>query len=64
MQRITVEEAGNQLNMTPLTIRILMQQKELPIGYAYKREGCSNYHYVIYKELVDGYIQRVENGRL
>ena len=64
MERISTKEAAKKLNMTLLTVQTLMQQKELPIGYAYKREGCSNYHYVIYKELVDGYIQRVENGRL
>lgn len=64
MQRISVEEASKELNMTPLTVRVLMQQEKLPIGYAQKREGCERTYYIIYKELVDGYKNRVEGGSL
>lgn len=30
---VTVDEASRVLNMTKLTVRQLMQMKELPIGY-------------------------------
>lgn len=64
MQRITVEEASKQLNMTPLTVRILMQQEKLPIGYFQKRDGCERGYYIIFKELVDGYKDRIEHGSM
>jgi hypothetical protein len=64
MKTITVKDAAQQLNMTVLTVRYLMQQEKLPIGYALKREGCSQYHYIIYQELLDGFMKKVESGEL
>ena len=64
MKTITVKDAAQQLNMTVLTVRYLMQQEKLPIGYALKREGCSQYHYIIYQELLDSFVKRVENGEM
>lgn len=62
MKKITVKEAAAQLSMTPLTLRILMQQEKLPIGYAIKRQGRENFRYLIYQELVEGFKERVESG--
>lgn len=64
MKTITVKDAAQQLNMTALTVRYLMQQEKLPIGYALKREGRSQYHYIIYQELLDGFVKKVESGEL
>jgi len=64
MTRITTREAAERLNMTPLTVQVLMQQERLPIGYAIKNPGRTRYHYIIYAELLDGYIKGVEAGEL
>ena len=64
MQKMTVAEAAQELNMTIITVRLLMQKEKLPIGYAIKSDGAENYHYIIFKERVDGYKKRVEQGQL
>lgn len=64
MTRITTKEAAEKLNMTQLTVQVLLQQNRLPIGYAVKNPGSTRYHYVIYSELLDGYIEKVETGEL
>ncbi len=64
MTRITTKQAAEKLNITQLTVQVLMQQDRLPIGYAVKNPGSSKYHYVIYQELLDGYVNRVESGNI
>lgn len=64
MQKMTVAEAAQELNMTVITVRLLMQKEKLPIGYAVKSEGAEHYQYIIFKELVDGFKNRVEQGQL
>lgn len=64
MTRITTKQAAEKLNMTLLTVQVLLQQEKLPIGYAVKNPGSSKYHYIIYQELLDGYIGRVEKGNM
>jgi hypothetical protein len=64
MKRIKVKEAAQKLNMTPLTVQLLMQREQLPIGYAIKKPGSTRYHYIIYSELLDGYVSRVEAGTM
>jgi hypothetical protein len=64
MTRITTKEAAERLNMTVLTVQVLLQQSKLPIGYAVMNPGSSKYHYIIYQELLEGYINRVEKGEL
>lgn len=64
MTRITTKEAAEKLNMTQLTVQVLLQQERLPIGYAVKNPGSTRYHYIIYSELLDGYIKKVETGAL
>lgn len=64
MKRISTQEAAEKLNLTRLTVQVLMQQEKLPIGYAIKHPGSTQYHYVIYEELVDSYVRGIENGEL
>ena len=64
MTRISVEDAAKELNMSPLTVRYLMQQEKLPIGYAQKRDGCERAYYIIFDELVKGYKKKVESGEI
>ena len=64
MERMTTAEAAKLLNINIVGLQTLMQQGKLPIGYAYKRPNSSRWTYCIYKELVNGYIKRVESGQL
>ena len=64
MERMTTTEAAKLLNINVLGLQTLMQQEKLPIGYAIKRSNCGRYTYYIYRELVEGYIKRVEEGQL
>ena len=64
MERMTTAKAAKELNINILGLQTLMQQEKLPIGYAVKKPGSGRYTYYIYKELVDGYKKRVEEGKL
>jgi hypothetical protein len=64
MERMTVAEAANELNMSVIAVRYLMQKERLPIGYAMKQEDHENFYYIIYRELVEGFKKRVEQGIL
>lgn len=64
MERITTAQAAKELNINIVGLQVLMQQGKLPIGYALKKPGSTRYTYIIYKELVDGYKERVEKGIL
>ena len=64
MERMTTAEAAKQLNINIIGLQVLMQQGKLPIGYAIKKPGSSRFTYIIYRELVDGYKKRVEEGNL
>lgn len=63
MKRITVNEAAKKLNMTRLTVQVLLKNERLPIGYAIQNPGSSKFHFVIYEELVDKYIKSVEEDK-
>lgn len=62
MQKMTVAEAAKELSMTVLTVQVLMKEDRLPIGYAVKNPGSTRYHFIIFRELVDGYKKRIEEG--
>jgi len=64
MERMTTADAAKELNINIVGLQVLMQQGKLPIGYALKKPGSTRYSYIIYKELVDGYKERVEKGIL
>ncbi len=57
MERITIKEAAKLLNMDVVTLRFLVRQKRLLIGYAIKKKGKSYYHYIIYRSMLDAFIQ-------
>ena len=52
-ERVTSETAAKELGMDVLTLRGLMQQGKLNIGYALKKEGKSKWGYYIYRNLLD-----------
>ncbi len=52
-ERVTSETAARELGMDVLTLRGLMQQGKLNIGYALKKEGKSKWGYYIYRKLLD-----------
>ena len=54
MERVTTKEAAKLLNMDVVTLQFLMR---LPIGYAIKKDGKSRYHYIIYRSMLDAFIQ-------
>ena len=64
MERMTTAEAAKELNLNILAVQVLMQQEKLPIGYAIKKQNSTRYTYYIFKELVEGYKKRVEQGEL
>ena len=53
MERVTTKEAAKLLNMDVVTLQFL----RLPIGYAIKKDGKSRYHYIIYRSMLDAFIQ-------
>ena len=64
MERMTTAEAAKELNINILGLQVLMQQEKLPIGYAVKKPGSGRYTYYIFKELVEGYKKRIEEGNM
>ena len=59
--RITVEEASRALGLTPLSVRLLMQQGQLDIGYVIKT-GRKRHTYLIYRELLERELSRYDTG--
>ena len=59
--RITVEDASRALGLTPLSVRLLMQQGQLDIGYVIKT-GQKRHTYLIYRELLERELNRYDTG--
>lgn len=57
--RVTPETAAAELGIGVLTLRGLLQQNKLPIGYAIKREGAKRWSYVIFRKLLDAEKERL-----
>lgn len=57
MERVTTKEAAKELNMDVVTLQFLLRQEKLPIGYAVKKDGKKRYHYIIYRNMLDDFIQ-------
>lgn len=57
MERVTTKEAAKELNMDVVTLQFLLRQEKLPIGYAVKKDGKRRYHYIIYRSMLDDFIQ-------
>ena len=45
MERVTTKETAKLLNMDVVTLQFLMRQERLPIGYAIKKDGKSEFNY-------------------
>ena len=56
---VTVAQAAKELNMTPLSLRELMAQGRINIGYAYQRPGCGKRKFFIYRHLLDEEKKRI-----
>lgn len=59
--RITVEDASRALGLTPLSVRLLMRQGQLDIGYVIKA-GEKRHTYLIYRELLERELNRYDTG--
>ena len=57
MERVSTKQAAHELNMDVVTLQYLMREEKLPIGYAIKKDGKKRYHYIIYRGLLDKFIQ-------
>ena len=57
--RITVEDASRALGLTPLSVRLLMRQGQLDIGYVIKT-GQKRHTYLIYRELLERELSRYD----
>jgi len=58
-QRVTSKQAARELQIDVLTLRELMKQEKIPIGYALKKDGKERYHFYIYRALLDEYKKRL-----
>ena len=56
---VTVAQAAKELNMTPLSLRELMAQGRINIGYTYQRPGCGKRKFFIYRHLLDEEKKRI-----
>lgn len=64
MERMTINECAKLTGLSPLTIRVGLQQGALPFGAAFKtQESNHNYTYVIYPEKVKEYFGGMEDGQ-
>jgi hypothetical protein len=57
--KVTVSEAAKELKISESTLRGLMQEGKLNIGYAMKREGKQKWGYWIYRTLLDAEKRRL-----
>ena len=57
--RITVEDASRALGLTPLSVRLLMRQGQLDIGYVIKT-GEKRHTYLVYQELLERELGRYD----
>ncbi len=60
--RVTVAEASIALNMNVESIRYLMQQERLPIGYAMIKPNKKKWTYYIFRGLLDQEVARLKGG--
>lgn len=58
-ERVTPEQAAKELNIGVLTLRGLMQEGKLDIGYALKKPGKTKWGYYIFRGLLDKEKERI-----
>ena len=58
-ERISVEKAAKELNVSPLSLRYALHNGLVPFGTGFKQEGSDRYTYIIwpakYREYVSGH---------
>jgi predicted PP-loop superfamily ATPase len=59
MERVTIRQAASELHLTMETVRILMQQGVLDIGYV-KVNECGRCTYIIFRSLLDKELERLK----
>lgn len=47
---VSIAEASRVLGVEPQTLRLLLQNKAVDFGFAYKRPGSKQYSYIVYAE--------------
>lgn len=55
LERVSVKQAAQELNLTPDQVRLRMQYEMLPIGEVFRRKHGKRYQYTIYRGLLDKY---------
>lgn len=54
--KITIEMAAKALHCTPLSLRVAIQNEQIPFATAIKQEGSSHYTYIIFPEKYKEYV--------
>jgi hypothetical protein len=55
MEKVTIEQAAVELNVSQATLRSWMRHSYINIGIADKKDGSSRWCYTIYRKLLDDY---------
>lgn len=59
MERLTVKETARMLGCMPMAVSLMLRQKLLPFGIAYKN-NAGKWSYIIYKADVLKYVKNRE----
>ncbi len=51
--KVRLADAAKELGLSPLTVRGLMIEGKLNIGYALKRDGSSKWSFFVFRKLLD-----------
>lgn len=60
--RVTPEEAAQALQMNVESVRFLLREERLPIGYALQKPKAKRWTYYIFKGLLDAEVARLNAG--
>ena len=55
MERVSVKQAADELNIESESVRYMMRKGTLPIGHVLQREGAMRGTFYIYRGLLDAY---------
>lgn len=62
VDRVTPDQAAKELDMSVDSVRYLLQQGRLPIGYAVIKPNKKRWSYYIYRGLLNQEVERLANG--
>ncbi|MCD8038893.1 MAG: DNA-binding protein [Lachnospiraceae bacterium] len=63
MERVKCRDAAAELGMSADMLHLMMQRNMSPIGYAVRKDNCKNYHYIIYRGLLDTYKRQIAGAK-